>query len=271
MSSLTTSAAYSRTPRLQEKVAVITGGNRGLGRAIAAAFAAEGAHLVLAARTESSLEETAHHFLAAGVPTLAVATDVSQEAEVERLLRLARDYFGRIDILVNNASISGPTAPVSELGLAEWNRTLGVNLTGPFLCARAALQHMVPRGAGVIVNVASLAGLKWGEPLRAPYAAAKAGLVGLTQTLAQEVAGRGVRVNAICPGPLAGEQTERVLRRQAERTGRTLAELRTEMAAQSSLGRFVQAEECAREAVWLCSDDAAAVTGETIDLTTRLG
>src|SRR5581483_7266584 len=196
--------------RLQERVCIITGGGRGLGREMALTFAREGARVVVAGTSEAALQQTAAEIHEGGARAIAVRCDVSDEAAVEQLAEKTLAEFGQIDVLVNNAGAIGPTALTSEVSLDDWNRTLAVNLTGAFLCARAVLPHMAARRQGKIINIASIAG-HIGYPLRAPYAASKWGMLGLNQTLAAEWGQHNIQVNAISPGPVRGERMDEVV------------------------------------------------------------
>lgn len=251
--------------RLEGKVAVVTGGNGGLGLSIARAFAAEGAHLVLAARTAESLAAAAAACAASGVEAVAVPTDVCDPDAVEHLLCTAQASLGRIDILVNNAGISGPTAPLVDLALADWNRTIDVDLTSVFLCSQAALRRMIPAESGIILNVGSIFG-KRPYPYRTPYAAAKWALIGLTQSLAHEVGRFGIRVNAICPGPIVGERIERVWSERSRLRGIPMEAIRDKMVRMAALRRIPEAEEVAELALFLASDDSRGMTGQAINL-----
>ncbi len=255
-------AAYRR---LADRIAVITGGNGGLGLAMAEAFAREGAHLVLAARSEESLARAAANLRAHGVETLAVPTDVGNPEDVERLFERTMQEFGQVDVLVNNAGISGPTAPLHEIGLAEWEQTLSIDLTSAFLCAKAALPSMIARGSGNILNVSSIFG-KRAYPFRTPYAAAKWALIGVTQSLAQEVGRYGIRVNAICPGPIAGDRIERVWQERSRRRGIPLEAIREKMLRMAALRRIPDAEEFAELALFLVSDASRGMTGQALNI-----
>lgn len=251
--------------RLADQVAVITGGNGGLGLATAVQFAREGAHLVLAARSAESLGRAAEDLRVHGIETLAVPTDVGDPEQVERLFERARHAFGQVDILVNNAGVSGPTAPLHEISVHDWEHTLSVDLTSAFLCAKAALPGMIARGRGNILNVSSIFG-KRAYPFRTPYAAAKWALIGLTQSLAQEVGRHGIRVNAICPGPIAGERIERVWQERSHRRGIPLEAIRDKMVRMAALRRIPEAEEFAELALFLCSDASRGMTGQALNI-----
>lgn len=243
---------------LSDKHALVTGGGSGLGAAIARGLAAQGCAVTLAGRRAAPLQE-----VAATLPKAAtVQADVSDEAGVAAMFEAARDAFGPLDILVSNAG-AAESAPLAKTDLGLWQRMLAVNLTGAFLCARGALAEMQDRGAGRIVFIASTAGLK-GYAYVAPYCAAKHGVVGLTRALAQETAHSGVTVNAVCPGFAETPLLEDSIRVIAETTGRSEAEARQSLQRSNPQGRFVQPEEVAEAVLWLCSEGAAAVTGQAI-------
>ncbi|GIX48640.1 MAG: 3-ketoacyl-ACP reductase [Candidatus Tectimicrobiota bacterium] len=247
--------------RLQHRIAIVTGGGYGIGRAIALAFAREGADLVLAARNRSRLEETAREVQALGRRALVQPTDVSQEDEVRAMVQACLAAFGRVDILVNNAGIAGPTKEVADLSATEWDETLNVNLRGAFLCAKYALQDMRQRRQGVILNIGSVAG-RIGYPRRAPYAASKWGMIGLNHALAAEVGRYNIRVNCLCPGTTAGERLSRVIAAKAEAEGTSYAEAERWYTQQIPLGRVIQPEEIASVAVFLASDESSGMTGQ---------
>jgi NAD(P)-dependent dehydrogenase (short-subunit alcohol dehydrogenase family) len=256
--------------RLQERVCIITGGGRGLGREMALGFAREGACVVVAGTSEAALQQTAAEIQERGARAIAVRCDVSDEAAVAQLVEKTLAEFGRIDVLVNNAGAIGPTALTSEVSLADWNRTLAVNLTGAFLCAKAVLPHMAARRQGKIINIASIAGHS-GYPLRAPYAASKWGMLGLSQTLAAEWGQHNIQVNAISPGPVRGERMDEVVRRRAESSGRSLEEVSAEYSARLALGHFVEPDNIVALAIFLASRESDSVTGEAIKVSSGYG
>jgi NAD(P)-dependent dehydrogenase (short-subunit alcohol dehydrogenase family) len=255
---------------LAEKVAVITGGGRGIGRAMALRFAAEGAAVVVAARTQSEIDAVAREIREAGGRAAAISTDVSDEKQCERLIKEvtseATSQFGRVDILVNNGGEYGPVKPIEEIAPAEWDRVIAVHLRGAYLLTRLVLPGMYARNSGVILNISSLSAKSafgWGSP----YAAAKAGMLGMTRVVAAEAARKGVRVNAICPGPVTETKMSKDL-------GQTLAEklgVSKEVQLKGFLetilqGRGQTANEIAAAALFLCSDAASAITGQALNV-----
>ncbi len=256
--------------RLRDRIAMITGSSRGIGRTTALAMADEGAHLVLLGLDSEGLRDVADRVEAAGRHALVCRADVSRPEEVRRAVDQALDRFGRIDILVNNAAITGPTAPLTDVSLAEWEHTLAVNLTGPFLCCRAVLPQMIERRSGRIINISSIGGRR-AYPLRAPYAVSKAGLLMLTRTLAAEVGEHNIQVNAICPGPVAGERMRRVIEIRARETGLTVEETERQFVERTALGRMVEERDVAALILFLASDDGSNITGAVFDVTAGYG
>jgi NAD(P)-dependent dehydrogenase (short-subunit alcohol dehydrogenase family) len=250
--------------KLSDKVAMVTGGGRGIGRAISVAFAADGASVALVATGRESLEDTAQVIRATGGRALVSVTDVADESGVQRAVAATIAEFGRLDILVNNAGITGPTTPIVELDRSDWDRTLAVNVTGAYLCAKHAVPHMLARGAGRVINITSVAG-SIGYALRSPYAVSKWGMIGFTRSLALEVGPQGVTVNAIAPGSVRGERLDGVIRKRAAALGRAPGDIEREFFVEpSALKRMIDPEEIAAMALFLASDDARSITGETI-------
>ncbi len=250
---------------LENKIAVITGGGRGIGRAIALAYAKEGADLVLASRSQEALEETRTMVEELGRKALVVSTDLRHEDSVRNLAEQALGHFGRVDILVNNSGIAGPTKPLWEITLAEWEETFDVNVTGAYLCCRAFLPGMIEQRSGSIIMIASMTGKR---PLygRTPYAGGKLALVGIARTLAWEVGEYGIRVNVISPGAVEGERIKRVVRNQAAAQGISEEEALRQFTSSSPLGRLVPPGDIAASAVFLASDKSASITGEDLNV-----
>lgn len=250
---------------LKDKVAVITGGGRGIGRAIALAYAREGARLVLAARGIDGLEETRRAVADLGGEALVIPADISDIESVAALAQQVREHFGRVDILVNNSGIAGPTAPLWEITPDDWDATFAVNVRGTFLCCRAFLPTIIAQSSGSIIIIGSMTGKR---PLlgRTPYSASKLALVGLARTLAWETGPYGIRVNVISPGPVEGERIEMVIRKQAEVKGISIDEARQAFLRDSPLGRLVPAQDVAAAAVFLASDRASSITGEDLNV-----
>ena len=246
-------------------VAVVTGANRGIGRAITVALAAAGFTVAASARDPASLADTVAEAEQAGGIAVPVGCDVCDEASVAALAGWA-GQLGPVRAVVANAGIAGPTAPLHEITLADWRETIATDLDGVFLTFRAFIPAMIERRNGSLVAISSITGKR---PLygRTPYAAAKMGVIGLVRTLATELGRYDIRVNAICPGLVAGPRIEAVLARQAAARGITVEEVRAEVDGLSPLRRMVRAEEVAAACVFLASGGSAAVTGEDLNVT----
>jgi NAD(P)-dependent dehydrogenase (short-subunit alcohol dehydrogenase family) len=240
---------------MQGRVAVVTGGSAGIGRATALAFGREGAGVVVADVDDQRGEQVAAEVAALGVDALFVHADVSQPDDVANLFRSATDRFGRLDFAFNNAGIEGISAPTADCTIENWDRTIAVNLTGVFLCMREELPRMLETGGGVIVNNSSVAGLVGFAGIPA-YTASKHGILGLTKTAALDYATRGVRVNAVCPGVIETEMITRFTHGDAAAAEQLL---QTE-----PVGRLGAPTDIADAVVWLCSDGARFVTGHAL-------
>jgi 3-hydroxybutyrate dehydrogenase len=251
--------------RLQNRLALITGGGRGIGRAIALAFAREGASVSLAARTRAQIETVADEVRSEGGTAGAFECDVALFGDVERAFELTIKQFGRApDILVNNAGIV-ETAPFVKTDEAMWQRHVAVNLTGTYHCTRVALPAMMAGHWGRIINIASIAG-KTGAPYIAAYAASKHGVLGLTRVLALEVAAIGITVNAICPGYVDTEMTARGVENIVSRTGISSDDAVKALEGMSPQKRMVTAEEVAALALLLASEDGRGINGQAINV-----
>lgn len=237
---------------LEDRVAIVTGGSRGIGRAIALAFADAGANIVATSRTPKEVGAVAREIEKRGRRALAIACDVSKPQQVERLVTQTLEAFSKIDILVNNAGISPIWKRIENITEAEWDEILAVNLKGAFLCSREVGKVMIKQQSGVIINIASVAGMR-GTTHMGPYSVSKAGVIELTRVLAYEWAKHKIRVNAIAPGWIKTDMTQWV--RAHEQISKSLL-------AGIPMGRFGEPEEITGLAVYLASDAASFVTGQ---------
>jgi NAD(P)-dependent dehydrogenase (short-subunit alcohol dehydrogenase family) len=250
--------------RFKDKVAIITGSGTGIGRDMAIAFAREGARVTVAARREPLLVETAE--LAekeSGHRPLVVQADITREHDVERMVERTVAEFGQLDFMINNAAHPGKDLHVWEQTLENWNQTLATNLTSQFLVSRAALRHMMPRRSGVILTFSSVAALR-PHARKSHYTASKSGIFGFTRTLAQEVGPYGIRANCVVPGAIRTELLVNYYKRIAAERGVTPEVVASEAARDAALGRAVEPQEVTRVVMFLCSDDASAITGQMI-------
>jgi NAD(P)-dependent dehydrogenase (short-subunit alcohol dehydrogenase family) len=240
---------------------VVTAGAGGIGLAIARAFAADGDRVHICDIDEAALQRATD-----GDPAITgTVCDVSDRRSVAVFVEDAVRTLGGLDVLVNNAGIAGTTAPVDELDPDQWDQVLAVNLTGPFNVTRLAVPHLKRSGSGVVLFMSSLGG-RFGYADRSPYATTKRGLIGFAETLAIELGGHGVRVNTVAPGAVEGARIQNVLRGRAEATGRSLAEVQAEALAVQSLKRLVDPDEIAALCVYLASENARSITGQTIPI-----
>lgn len=251
--------------KLEGKVAIITGGGRGIGRVIARRFADAGAAVTVSGTNKEALDRVAQEIRESGGRALAFVADVADEAAVENLVAATLAEFGRLDILVNNAGIAGPTAPVTEVSRDDWDRTLAINLTGAMLCAKHTLPHLIKQQSGCIINITSIAGLQ-AYALRSPYCASKWAMIGLTQTLAEEAGRYNITANAIAPGPVHGPRIESVIRNRAAQMNATYEDVERQYVEPTALKRMVEEDDIAAMALFLASDAGRNITGETLNI-----
>lgn len=246
---------------MKGKRVLVTAGAQGIGWAITEAFVAAGAQVHICDVNAAFLADAQRR-----LPSVSQScTDVSDAAQVDAMFAELSSRWGVLDVLVNNAGIAGPTARLEETELSEWNQTIAVNLTGPFLCARRAVPLLKANGGGSIVNLSSAAG-RLGFPLRTPYSASKFGVIGLTETWAMELGPSNIRVNAILPGIVAGERQERVIAAKAASYGIGHEEMRQRLLAKVSLHSMVTAQDIANQILFICSPAGAAISGQSLSV-----
>lgn len=244
------------------KTFLVTGAANGIGRAVVLALAERGDLAVLNDLTDSAaLTSLVRQLEQAGVESRVVLGDVS----APETARQAFDGLPRLDVLVNNAGIAGPTAKVEDTDLAAWDQTIAVNLTGPFLCTRRAVPLLKSAGGGAIVNISSAAG-RLGFPLRTPYSASKFGVIGLTESWAMELGPDKIRVNAILPGIVAGERQERVIAAKAASYGIEHEAMRERLLSKVSMRQMVTAQDIANQIIFICSPAGAAISGQSLSV-----
>lgn len=246
---------------LNGKRVVVTAGAQGIGLAITGAFVAAGAQVHICDVNDDFLAAAKKKF-----PQVSQShTDVSNERQVDAMFAELATRWGALDVLVNNAGIAGPTARVEDTELVDWQQTIAVNLTGPFLCTRRAVPLLKAAGGGSIVNLSSIAG-RLGFPLRTPYSASKFGVVGLTETWAMELGPSKIRVNAILPGIVEGERQERVIAAKAALYDIKHEEMRERLLAKVSLRSMVTAQDIAHQIIFICSPAGAMISGQCLSV-----
>jgi NAD(P)-dependent dehydrogenase (short-subunit alcohol dehydrogenase family) len=241
------------------KRVLVTAAAGGIGATTAARFAEAGAGVYVCDRDEDALDR----YLAAHPRIAGRVADVADAHAVDGLMAAVTAELGGLDVLVSNAGVAGPAAPVEEMDLEGWRRTLDVNLTGTFLCVRAAVPHLKAAGGGSIAVMSSNAGTM-GLPFRAPYVATKWGLIGLVKTLAMELGPHGIRVNAICPGDVEGERIRRVIALEAQNRGLTPEAVHAERVEAVSLRTMVSADDVASLILFACSEAGAKISGQAL-------
>jgi NAD(P)-dependent dehydrogenase (short-subunit alcohol dehydrogenase family) len=250
--------------KLKDKVAIVTGGGTGIGKAISLALANEGAAVVLVARDLSRLEQAAKDIKSRGGKAKAIQADISDHEQVKRMIAQTIKDFGQIDILVNNAARGTfNNADVVDMDPKEWHDSLAINVTGMMLCSREALKYMIPHKSGNIVNISSVAGMS-GVPKESPYAVSKWGVIGFTETLAIEAGRFGIRVNCISPGATRTQEFEDWVKVSAADAGISYEEMMGKITDNNALKRIAEPSEIAACVVFLASDDSSAMTGHNL-------
>jgi len=246
---------------ITDQVVLITAGAAGIGRVIAERFLSHGCSVHICDIDRAAIDD----FLSDNPGASVSEADVADVAQVGAMFDELTERYGQLDILINNAGIGGPVANLEDITPEEWDRTLAVDLSGQFYVTRLAVPMMKSASSGSIINISSTAAL-FGCPMRAPYSASKWAVIGLTKTLAMELGPWGIRVNAICPGSVEGERIERVIRRAATQRNKTPEEIRDAYQRQTSLRRFISADEVANMAVFLASDLCGSISGQAMSV-----
>jgi NAD(P)-dependent dehydrogenase (short-subunit alcohol dehydrogenase family) len=240
---------------------LVTAGGAGIGRAVVESFARQGAKVFTCDVDAEALED-----LGRALPEVGrQATDVSDPQAVAALFEAALERLGGLDVLINNAGVAGPTAPVEEIALEDWRRTQAVNVDGLFCCLKHGVPALKAAGGGCIVNLSSAAGVR-GFPLRTPYVASKWAVVGISKSLAMELGPFGIRVNALCPGAVEGERIDRVIAAKAQARGISESEMRAIMTQDTSMKTFVTAQDIADMALYLASPSGARLSGQALSV-----
>jgi len=245
--------------RLDGKRVILTAGAAGIGRVTLKTFVDAGADVFVCDVDDDALNDVRNNFQNVGV----IHADVSDPDDVDRLFDTALERLGGLDILLNNAGIAGPTAAVEEVDLDHWRKTLDINITGQFLCAKRAVPHIKTAGGGSIVNLSSAAG-RFGFALRSPYAASKWAVVGFTKSLAIELGPANIRVNAICPGAVAGDRINRVIKAKAEAQGVSFEDMYQHYANTASMQTLIEPQDIANMMLFICSDAGHLVSGQVL-------
>ena len=248
--------------KLSGKVAVVTGGGRGIGEAIVRSLAHAGATVVVSARTVVEIEQVANDLCAQGKKAYAIPCDVSKCDDIGRLFDSIREEAGWVDILVNNAGIAAST-PIGKLELAEWNRLFLVNVTGTFLCTQAALPGMIKKEWGRVINIASVAGFSGSKYISA-YSASKHAVVGFTRCVAAEMADKGVTVNSVCPGFVATDIVDSAIEKVMGLTSKSREEAMKAILRTSNQSRLINPVEVAHAVLSLCDDNAGSINGQAL-------
>lgn len=251
--------------RFEDKVVIVTGGGKGLGRAISIAFTEKGATVVLAEIDISSANKVAREIKSLDQDCVVVRMDASNREEVCNMVAIVKDKFNNIDILVNNAG-AYLAAPVIDTSEKDWQKIMDVNLKGVFLCSQAVAKEMIKQGSGKIINISSMAG-KTGPSREGAYAASKSAVIALTKTLSQELAPYGINVNAICPGLIDTEMLKSWWKQRSTDQGVSLQEIERELLSKIPLGRVGMPKDIANLVLFLASEEASYITGESINIT----
>jgi len=262
---MSTSKVPFESQAFSRKTIIVTGGGYGIGKQIALSFGRLGANVVVAARSRDKLEQVADQLRGMNTDPLALTVDIGIERAVRDMAQAVVDKYGGIDVLVNNAAISGPTAMIPEIDTDDWRAAVDINLNGTFYCCKYVSKVMVEAKSGNIITISSVGG-RTAYPLRAPYAVTRWGVIGLSHTLAAELGPFGIRVNAVVPGPVEGERSSRVFATRAEAENKDFEEIKQFFTKDIPIGRMPSEQEVANSVVYLASDFSAGIHGQTIQV-----
>ena len=248
--------------RLNDKVAVVTGAGQGIGREICFMFAKEGAKLCACDSNKKTLEDMAAELKDRKGEALCMETDIGREDDVKAMFKETIRVYGQLDILVNNVGVLGPVSPINRISNKEWKNVVDTNFNGTYYCIKEALNIMIPKGSGNIINIGSVAAVI-NPPNRSVYSATKNAVVSITRTVAAEAGQYNVRCNCISPGPIEGERLTSVMKKRAEEAGKTFEEIRQLWLDEIPLKRLITAKDIAKAAVFFANDDeSSAITGQ---------
>ena len=250
---------------LKDRVAIITGSGKGIGKVAALKLAQEGATVVNVSRTQAEIDRTAEEIRALGGKALAVSADISKPEQVEAMIERTVGELGQIDILINNAAMPGPVKQLVDLDFEDWDFVYGINVRGTMACCKYALRHMIPRRGGSIINISSTVARK-GAAGRTHYSSSKTAVVGFTRALAMEAGPHNIRVNCIVPGAVMTELLHNLITRESKEQGITYEERKAVYAGPSPMGRITEPEEVADAMIYLASDLSQGITGQSVDV-----
>lgn len=262
---MSTDQPWIESQEFSKKTVIVTGGGYGIGKQIALGFGRLGANVVVAARSRKKLEAVAGQLRGMNTDPSALTVDIGIEQDVRDMTKAVVDKYGGIDILVNNAAIAGPTALIPDIDTDDWRAAIDINLSGTFYCCKYVSQVMQKAKSGNIITLSSVAG-RTAYPMRAPYAVSRWGVIGLSHTLAAELGPLGIRVNAVVPGPIEGERSNRVFATRAVAENKDIEDVKQFFTKDIPIGRMPTEKEVAQSVIYLASDFSSGIHGQTIQV-----